>query len=87
MAGSPRDPATEEALNDEAVVDWLSNKETISTIMACTEEVMGSLRKYSKKGTQFDSTIPHTIPVNLKSLCSVHYKALMFIWSELWLTR
>ncbi|XP_067928660.1 coiled-coil domain-containing protein 171-like isoform X2 [Watersipora subatra] len=40
---------SDELLSEGDIIDWLSNKEVISTVMSCTEEVMDALKRYSDK--------------------------------------
>lgn len=50
---SDRDPTTtkaDEMVSEADIIDWLSNKEVISTIMSCTEDAMDALKRYSSKG-------------------------------------
>ena len=49
--GDASAPQTDTQLISETdIIDWLSNKEVISTIMSCTEDAMDALKRYSSKG-------------------------------------
>lgn len=37
-------------ISEVDIVDWLSNKEMIATVMSCTEDAMDALKRYSSKG-------------------------------------
>ena len=66
-------PHTDSQLISETdIIDWLSNKEVISTIMSCTEDAMDALKRYSSKGlcttTDHVDNIPECISVLLVML-------------------
>ena len=71
--GDASAPQTDTQLISETdIIDWLSNKEVISTIMSCTEDAMDALKRYSSKGlcttTDHVDNIPEYISVLLVML-------------------
>ena len=44
------DESAEQVISESDIIDWLSNKEVITTVMSCTEDTMDALKRYSSRG-------------------------------------